>query len=191
MIDRTGTAPRTAVEAGAGRPFRFSLVLEEGKGRLLYWLGGRWAAGLGVVVVSAFGAMGMIFGALWEDRPAAPEFFTFGAAGLGALAVALHLRPRTVLFERREGTWCWRERRLLSPLSWVRLGWASITEDVPLRLEREILSSVEGWTLYAGPVRLFSYLGDPSIGRSVTAAFQAAGVPLRTVMRREDVRPAP
>jgi hypothetical protein len=179
MTDASESARRAAIEAGAGRPFRFSLVLEEGRGKLLYWLGGKWAAGLGVFVVTAFGAAGTVFAALWDDPPVPPEFFAFCAAAIGAVAVALHLRPRTVLFERREGTWCWRER-----WSVARLGWSTITEDSPLRIERDPVSSVEGWTLYAGPVRLFSYLGDPSIGRSVTVAFRTAGVPLRTVVRR-------
>jgi hypothetical protein len=175
---------RTAVEAGAGRPFRFSLVLGDGEGRLLYWFGGKWAALLGTVVVALFGAMGLTFAALWPGRPVAAEFLAFASAGIGALAVAHHFRPRTVLFERREGTWRWRERGILSRVSWRSLGWSSITDQEPLRLEREPRSTVEGWTLYAGTVRLFSYLGDPSIGRSVSAAFQSAGVPLRTVMRR-------
>ncbi len=179
MNDATETAGPAAIEAGAGRPFRFSLVLGEGRGRLLHWLGGRWAAGLGAVVVSTFGAAGMVLGVLWRDAPAPPEFFLFGAGGLGAVAVALHLRPRTVLFERREGTWLWRERWSLA-----RLGWSAITEERPLRLEREIYTTAEGFTLYADSVRLFSYLGDPSIGRNVTAAFQAAGVPLRTRLKR-------
>jgi len=179
MSDLTETAGRAAIEAGAGRPFRFSLVLDQGRGRLLHWLGGRWAAGLGAVVVSAFGAGGMVLGALWKDAPAPPEAFVFASCGMGAVAVALHLRPRTVLFERREGTWCWRERWNLA-----RFGWSAITEERPLRMEREIFSSSESFTLYADSVRLFSYFGNPSIARTVTAAFQSAGVPLRTRLKR-------
>ena len=76
----------------------------------------------------------------------------------------------------------WRERWNLA-----RFRWSAITEEVPLRLEREILSTVEGFTLFAGPARLFSYVGDPSIGRSVSLAFQTAGVPLRTVVKRTAV----
>ena len=168
-----------SVEAGAGRPFRFSLVFEDRRGLLLYWIGGHWAAVLGVVVVSFFGMLGSLFGTLWEEAPVSREFLVFALAAVGAAAVALHLRTRKVLFERRDGTWCWREGwGLLGP------GWSAITEERPLRIEREILTAVEGWTLYAGSSRLFSYLGDPSIGRSVGAVFQAAGVPLRTVMKR-------
>ena len=179
MSDLTETARHAAIEAGAGRPFRFSLVLGEEKGRLLHWLGGRWAAGLGALVISAFGAGGVVLGALWQDAPAPPEAFLFASCAAGAVAVALHLRPRTVLFERREGTWCWRERWNLA-----RMGWSDITEERPLRLEREIYATAEAFTLYADSVRLFSYLGDPSIGRTVTAAFQSAGVPLRTRLKR-------
>jgi len=179
MSDLTDTARPAAIEAGAGRPFRFSLVLGESSGRLLSWLGGRWAAGLGVLVVSGFGFAGLLLGSLWQDGPVAPEGLLFAAAGVGAVLVALHLRPRTVLFERREGTWRWKE-----PWSLARLGWSAITEDRPLRMERQILSTSEAFTLYADTVRLLSYFGDPSIGRNVTAAFQTAGVPLRTVLRR-------
>jgi hypothetical protein len=168
-----------AVEAGAGRPFRFSLVLEGGRGTLLYWLGGKWAAMLGVLVVSLFAGLGGLVASLLGDPPAPRPVFVFLAAGIGAGAVALHLRPRRVQFERRGETWCWRERWSLA-----RPGWSEITEERPLRLERVILATVEGWTLYAGPVRIFSYLGDPSIGRSVTVAFEQAGVPLTTVMKR-------
>jgi hypothetical protein len=178
MTHRDDSARKAAVEAGAGRPFRFSLVLGDAEGRLLCWFGGKWAAILGVLVVGGFAAMGGFFALLWPDRPVAAEFLTFASAGIGALAVAIHLRPRTVLFERREGTWRWRERGILP-----RLGWSPITEQEPLRLEREPHATVEGWTLYWRAVRLFSYLGDPSIGRSVSAAFQEAGVPVRTVMR--------
>ena len=179
MSDFTDTAGRAAIEAGAGRPFRFSLILDEGRGRLLHWLGGKWAAGLGALEVSAFGAAGLVLGALWRDAPVAPEVFLFTGSAAGAVFVAVHLRPRTVLFERREGTWCWRER--WSP---GRLGWSAITEERPLRMEREILATAEVFTLYADTVRLFSYLGDPSIGRNVTAAFQGAGVPVRAKVKR-------
>jgi len=168
-----------SIEAGAGRPFRFSLVLADERGSLLYWLGGRWAAAFGFAVVTIFAAMGGVAAAIL-DHPRIPrEGFAFASAGIGAVGVALHLRPRRVLFERRGGTWCWKERWSL-----VRPGWSPITEEKPLRLEREILSTVEGWTLYAGPVRLFSYLGDPSIGRSVGVAFERSGVPLKTVVKR-------
>src|SRR5688572_33101229 len=118
MNDATESAGPAAIESGAGRPFRFSLVLGEGRGRLLRWLGGKWAAGLGALVVATFGAAGMVLGVLWRDAPAPPEAFVFGAGGMGAVAVALHLRPRTVLFERREGTWLWRERWSLARLGW-------------------------------------------------------------------------
>jgi hypothetical protein len=169
-----------SVQAGAGRPFRFSLVLGDGKGALFCWLGGKWAVLFGVFTVAVFAGVGGLTGALLPDPPVAREVFVCAAAGVGAAAVALHLRPRTVLFLRRGESWFWKERwSLLHPR------WSPITDDRPLRLEREILSSVEGWTLYADTVRIFSYLGDPSIGRSVTAAFQQAGVPLRTVMKRE------
>ena len=168
-----------AVEAGAGRPFRFSLVLGEREGSLAYWLGGRWALGFGLFTTAIFAAGGGLAAALLDGGPAPREVFLFAGAALGAGAVALHLRPRRVAFERRDGTWCWRPRRLLGPRTWF-----PITEEKPLLLEREILSSLEGWTLSAGTVRLFTYLGDPSIGRSVTLAFQRAGVPCRTVMKR-------
>jgi hypothetical protein len=182
MNDASQTVRRAAVEAGAGRPFRFSLVLGDGEGSLLFWLGGRWALGFGLLVVTLFAAAGVVSGSIaGPDIPR--QSFAFAGACVGAMAVAMHLRPRKVLFLRREGTWCWRERWSL-----LRSGWRAITEEVPLRLERELLSTVEGWTLYAGPERLFSYLGDPSIGRNVTAAFQAAGVPLRTVIKRTAVR---
>lgn len=168
-----------SIEAGAGRPFRFSLVLEEERGSLLYWLGGKWAAGFGVAVVTVFAAMGGVAAALL-DHPRIPrEGFALASAGIGAAGVAMHLRPRRVLFQRRGGTWCWKERWSLA-----HPGWSPITEESPLRLEREFLSTVEGWTLYAGSVRIFSYLGDPSIGRSVSVAFERSGVPLRTVMKR-------
>ncbi len=181
MTDASDTVRKATVEAGAGRPFRFSLVLGEGEGILLSWLGGRWALLLGAVVVSLFASAGGLAAAL-QDSPAAPfEAFLFAGAAVGAVAVAIHLRPRRFHFRRREGTWWWRERRFPVPA-----GWAAITEEAPLRLERDILASVEGFTLYAGTVRLFSYLGDPTIGRSLGSAFQAAGVPLRTVIRRRD-----
>jgi hypothetical protein len=178
----TGTppaSPRSALEAGAGRPFRFSLVLEDGRGRLAYWLGGKWAILLGLFVLAAFVALGATLSALLDGSGAHPLAPVCAAAAVGAAAVALHLRTRTVLFERRGDHWSWRERG--NP---ARLRWTEITEDRPLRMEREILSTVEGWTLYAGSVRLFSYLGDPSIARRVQGAFQEAGVPLRTEMRR-------
>jgi len=179
MRPLTDTAGRSAIEAGAGRPFRFSLVIEEERGRLLHWLGGRWAAGLGALGVATFGAAGMILGALWRDAPVSPEAFVFASCSVGAVVAALQLRPRTVLFERREGTWCWRER-------WTpgRFGWSAITDERPLRMEREAYPEAEAFTLYADTVRLFSYLGDPSIGRTVTAAFHSAGVPLRARVRR-------
>ena len=183
MTDSTSFVRKATVEAGAGRPFRFSLVLGEGEGILLSWLGGRWALLLGAVVVSLFASVGGLAAAL-QDSPAVPiEAFLFAGAGVGAFAVSLHLRPRRFLFRRSEGTWWWRERRFPVPA-----GWAAITEEAPLRLERDILASVEGFTLYAGTVRLFSYLGDPSIGRTVSAAFQGAGVPVRTVIRRKEDR---
>ncbi len=178
MTNAGSSAHRASIEAGAGRPFRFSLVLDEERGALLYWLGGRWALGFGAAVVSLFGLAGSVAASL-ADSGVPRAAFVFSGAGVGAVAVAMHLRPRRVMFERREGTWRWRERWSLA-----RPRWAEITEEAPLKLEREILSTVEGWTLYAGTVRLFSYLGDPSIGRSVTAAFQSAGVPLRTVIKR-------
>lgn len=174
---------KSTVQAGAGRPFRFSLVLGEGEGLLLSWLGGRWAFLLGATVVSLFASAGALVAALQDSPAASFETFLFAGAGMGALAVALHLRPRRFLFRLREGTWWWRERRFPVPA-----GWAAITEEAPLRLERDILQTMEGFTLYAGTVRLFSYLGEPSIGRDVTAAFQAAGVPLRTVIRRREER---
>lgn len=183
MQDSSTPAPRSALEAGAGRPFRFSLVLEDGRGRLAYWLGGKWAVLLGAFVVGAFAALGSLMAALVGTSGPHPLAPVFGAAAAGAVAVALHLRTRTVLFERRGPNWSWRERGNL-----VRLRWTEITEERPLRMEREILSTVEGWTLYAGPVRLFSYLGDPSIARRVQGAFQEAGVPLRTEIRREQRR---
>jgi len=180
MQDSPDSAPRPALEAGAGRPFRFSLVLEDGRGRLAYWLGGKWAVILGAFVVGAFAATGSLMAALLAEAGWHPLAPVFAASAAGALSVALHLRTRTVLFERRGPHWSWHERGNL-----VRRRWTEITEEHPLRMEREILSTVEGWTLYAGPVRLFSYLGDPSIARRVQGAFQEAGVPLRTEIRRK------
>jgi hypothetical protein len=167
-----------SVEAGAGRPFRFSLVLEAGRGRLLFWLGGAWAAVFGVFTLAVFTALGAVLAVLPGEGAVPAGALVAGSAAAGALFVAIYLRPRAVLFEKRAGTWCWRQRGSLAR------GWAAITEERPLRIEREVLSTVENWTLYAGPVRLFSYLGDPSIGRSVTAAFRTAGVPLHTEMKR-------
>ena len=92
--------------------------------------------------------------------------------------MAVSLRTRTVRFERRDGTWGWFDR---GPLLVAR--WTPLTEEAPLRVEREILARGEDWTLYAGTVRLFSYLGDPVIGRRVTNAFLEAGFPVRTVVR--------
>ena len=178
MADAGGSVRRASIEAGAGRPFRFSLVLEDERGALLYWLGGRWAFALGTAAVSLFGLAGSVAATLADPGSLRPAFARAGA-GVGAVGVSMYLRTRKVVFERRSGTLCWRE-----PWSMARPGWVEITEEVPLRLERNILSTVEGWTLYAGTVRLFSYLGDPSIARSVSAAFQTAGVPLRTVIKR-------
>ena len=176
----TDAADRTAIEAGAGRPFRFSLQMGEGRGRLLHWLGGRWAAGIGIFGVCTAGAAGIVLGEIWDDPPVPPETLLFASSAIGAVAAALHLRPRTVLFERRDGTWCWRERWNLA-----RLGWRAITDEKPLRLEREEYPGAEAFTLYADSFRLFSYLGDPAIGRTVTAAFRTAGVPVRNRLRRE------
>ena len=179
MRERDHSARPSTVEAGAGRPFRFSLVMGEGEGILQSWLGGRWAFLLGALVVSLFASGGGLAAALQESRAVPFEACVFAGAGIGALAVAAHLRPRRFHFRCREGTWWWRERRFPVPA-----GWAAITEDAPLRMERDILTTAEGFTLYAGTARLFSYLGDPAIGRTVTAAFEAAGVPLRTTIRR-------
>jgi len=170
---------RAEVEAGAGRPFRFSLVFEGSRGRLLTWLGTQWALGVGLAGVGLFALAGALLAAVLDLPALSPEVSVFAAAAAGALFAAHHLRPRTVQFAVLEGAWCWRE--LWSP---ARYAWSPITEKDPLRLEREVLSTVEGFTLYAGTRRLLSYLGDPTIGRSVSLAFESAGVPLRIVMKR-------
>ena len=179
MTDGTSPDRRAALEAGAGRPFRFRLVLEESRGRLQYWLGGRWALGFGVLTVSVFSAAGAMLGLILQDPVLPPAGLGAFAAAAGSLTVAVSLRARTVRFERRDGTWGWLARR---PLLGFR--WTPLTEETPLRLEREVLARGEDWTLYAGPVRLFSYLGDPVIGRRVTTAFLEAGFPVRTIVRR-------
>ena len=182
MSEASESVGRSSIEAGAGRPFRFSLVFEGGNGSLLSWRGGGWSLLRGSVEVSFFAALGGLLFLMQESPSVAPEVFLLAGAGVGAVTAAFNLRARRVLFQRREGTWMWRERWNPS-----RSRWSAITEEVPLRLEREFLTSVEGFTLYAGTARLFSYLGDPSIGRSVGLAFQAAGVPLRTVVKRTPV----
>lgn len=183
------TPARTTLEAGAGRPFRFSLVLEDGRGTLRSWIGGKWAFFVGSAgVLLATGAATLAAAVASSSREVeTPAFASVGAA-IGALLSAWHLRPRSVHFLRRDGGWWWRGPGLF------RRGWKALTEESPLRLEREILSTVEGFALYAGDLRILSYLGDPVIGRRVGLAFQAAGVPLRTVHRRrapaEDSDPA-
>lgn len=183
MSDATRSVPRTEVAAGAGRPFRFSLVFEGSRGLLMAWLGGRWALGLGALLVSLFAGTGFLAHALSGGAGPSREVFVFLGAGIGSLAVALRLRPRKVHFERRDDTWWWRER--WSP---GRRGWAPITEEEPLRLERESLAgsaaAVESLTLQAGTARLLSYLGDPAIARRLGAALRTAGVPVRTAVKR-------
>jgi len=184
-MDRTDDPHRwAAVEAGEGRPFRFSLSFEGPRGVLESWLGTPWSFGVGAVIVGLFAVAAATVASVLPPGRVRPSALVLGGAGAGALAVAVYLRPRRVLFERRDGTWRWQERRAAR-----RTRWAPITEEEPLRLEREILATVEGFALYAGSRRLLSYLGDPVIGRSVASALQSAGVPVRTVMKRKE--PAP
>jgi len=168
-----------ALEAGAGRPFRFSLEIEEGRARLAFWLGGRWALGLGLFTVAAFVATGSFLALLLRHTGLPPGGLVALAAAAGSAAAAAHLRTRTVRFERRDGTWGWFERRSLGPARW-----SPLTDEAPLLLERESRSRGEDWTLYAGRVRLFTYLGDPSIRVRVVRAFEDAGFPLRSVVKR-------
>ncbi len=167
------------VEAGRGRPFRFRLTLGGAEGELRFWVGGGWSVLLGVALTGGFALLGATVAAIASHAGDAGGGALVGAAS-GAAAAALHLRARRVLFRRSGETWRWTESRLPWPASW-----RPITSEDPIRMEREPAAAGEGFTLYAGSARILSYLGDPSIGRSVAAAFRAAEVPLRTVIRRE------
>lgn len=171
------------IHAGKGRPFRFSLVMEEGRGMIEWWLGSAWSFVVGMAFVIPSALSLALLGTVVDPTGRDPRTWGFLGAGLGSLGAAVYLRPRRVAFRNEDGTWRWRVHRLA-----FAGPWRPITAEDPIRMEREPLSSSEGFTLYAGSSRLLSYLGDPSIGRSVITAFREAGVPLRTVVKRSEDR---
>jgi hypothetical protein len=172
---------RRSVNAGKGRPFRFSLVMEAGRGSIEWWLGSAWSMIVGAAFVVPTGVFMALVGSSIDPVGRDPRGWGFLGAGLGALGAALYLRPRRVEFHCDDGAWRWRTRTLA-----FRNRWHPITAEDPIRMERETLSSVEGFTLYSGSARLLSYLGDPSTGRNVITTFREAGVPLKTVVKRSE-----
>jgi hypothetical protein len=144
-------------------------------------MGAAWASALGVTLVVAFATLAGVLSHVISDTGVQPEGLVLTGAALGAVACAIQLRTRTWLFLRREGVWAIRESWNLRPGAWT-----AITEDDPVRMEREPLAALEGFTLHVGRRRLLSFLGDPSVARGVARLFRHVGIPLAVTVKAGD-----